>query len=66
LCFPGLLPQLNPKYWDDEDAADVRDAYGEEWERVAEFNYDGVDYIMVKILEPVLVLGKEDKVGMAV
>ena len=55
--------QTNPKYWDDADAEDVKDAYGEDWEKVAAFTYDGVDYTMVKILEPVLVLAKEDPVG---
>jgi hypothetical protein len=53
---------MNPKYWDDADAGDVQDAYGEDWERVAAFEYDGVAYTMVKILEPVLVLAKEDPV----
>jgi len=62
---PSLLPlilQTNPKYWDDEEASDVREAYGEDWEKIAAFTYDGVDYTMVKILEPVLVLAKEDPV----
>lgn len=53
---------MNPKYWDDADAGDVQDAYGEDWEKVAAFEYDGVAYTMVKILEPVLVLAKEDPV----
>eukprot|EP00624_Nannochloropsis_granulata_P001350 evm.model.NODE_1652_length_22004_cov_31.522722.7 len=59
-----LLPflQTNPKFWDDEDASDVREAYGEDWEKIAAFTYDGVDYTMVKILEPVLVLAKDDPV----
>lgn len=57
-----LRVQTNPKYWDDADAEDVKDAYGEDWEKVAAFTYDGVDYTMVKILEPVLVLAKEDPV----
>ena len=61
---PSLLQflQTNPKYWDDEEASDVREAYGEDWEKIAAFTYDGVDYTMVKILEPVLVLAKEDPV----
>lgn len=61
---PSILsfPQTNPKYWDDEEASDVREAYGEDWEKIAAFTYDGVDYTMVKILEPVLVLAKEDPV----
>lgn len=25
---------MNPKYWDDADAGDVQDAYGEDWEKV--------------------------------
>lgn len=54
--------QMNPKYWDDADAGDVQDAYGEDWEKIAAFEYDGVAYTMVKILEPVLVLAKEDLV----
>ena len=56
--------QTNPKFWDDADAEDVEDAYGEDWEKVAAFTYDGVDYTMVKILEPVLVLAKEDPVSL--
>ena len=59
---PSISPQTNPKYWDDEEASDVREAYGEDWEKIAAFTYDGVDYTMVKILEPVLVLAKEDPV----
>jgi hypothetical protein len=55
--------KTNPKYWDDEQASDVREAYGEDWEKIAAFTYDGVDYTMVKILEPVLVLAKEDPVS---
>lgn len=33
---------------------------------MAAFEYDGVAYTMVKILEPVLVLAKEDPVGCVV
>jgi len=60
LFYPS---KTNPKYWDDEQASDVREAYGEDWEKIAAFTYDGVDYTMVKILEPVLVLAKEDPVS---
>ena len=58
--------QTNPKYWDDAEASDVQEAYGEDWEKIAAFTYDGLDYTMVKILEPVLVLAKEDPVCMCV
>lgn len=58
-----LSAQTNPKYWDDEDAEDVEDAYGDDWEKVAAFQYDNVEYSMVKILEPVLILAKEDPVS---
>lgn len=58
-----LCEQTNPKYWDDEDAETVDDAYGDDWEKVAAFAYDNVEYSMVKILEPVLILAKEDPVS---
>lgn len=60
--FNNAPQKMNPKYWDDADAGDVQDAYGEDWEKIAAFEYDGVAYTMVKILEPVLVLAKEDPV----